>query len=174
MEVAFSTGAVHARDRLDYWRAEASKAYVEHDFESHVGRNFQGVIRVGGVGPIGLSVFDCNACSVLHTRRTIGFSPDDCLIVSVQSTGGTLVHQDGRDARTRRGDIYLTDPRRPFTLDVLPNSSTLAAIVPRRELEYRLGNPSMLMARPIPGGRATAALASGFLNMLAQQASSIE
>lgn len=170
MPVVFSTWKVHARDRLDYWREEASRAYVEHDFESRVGRNFRGVIRAGSIGPLGLSVFDCNACLVLHTGRCVKRSADDSLIISVQSTGGTLVHQDGRDTRTNTGDLYLIDPRRPFSLEVMPNSSTLAAIVPRRELEARLGNVSGLTALPVCGRGPIASLASGFLAMLTRHA----
>jgi hypothetical protein len=36
MQTIFSTGKVHPRDRLTYWRDEASKSYVEHDFSSSV------------------------------------------------------------------------------------------------------------------------------------------
>ena len=37
MQVVFSTDKVHPRDRFAYWREEASKAFVMHDFSSSVG-----------------------------------------------------------------------------------------------------------------------------------------
>ena len=45
MQTVFTTDKVHPRDRLTYWRDEASKAYVVHDFSSNVGRSFRGIIR---------------------------------------------------------------------------------------------------------------------------------
>ena len=42
MQIVFSTDKVHPRDRFSYWRDEASKAFVTHDFSSSVGRAFRG------------------------------------------------------------------------------------------------------------------------------------
>jgi hypothetical protein len=50
MKTAFSATSVHACDRLAYWREEASKAYVAHDFSTRVGRGFRGEIRVASLG----------------------------------------------------------------------------------------------------------------------------
>jgi hypothetical protein len=40
MKLLFSTAAVHPRDRLAYWREEATKAFVRHEFSTKRGRNF--------------------------------------------------------------------------------------------------------------------------------------
>ena len=60
MKTAFSTTRVHARDRLAYWREEASKVYVAHDFSTRVGRGFHGEIRVASLGSVDLAAFECD------------------------------------------------------------------------------------------------------------------
>ena len=40
MKLLFSTAAVHPRDRLAYWREEATKAFVRHEFNPKSGRDF--------------------------------------------------------------------------------------------------------------------------------------
>ena len=50
----------------------------------------------------------------------------------------TSVYQDGRDAVTIPGDVYLLDPRRPFALNV-GRTRSLVLKVPRWEVQARLG-----------------------------------
>ena len=55
MKTAFSTTNVHARDRLSYWREEATKVYVAHEFSTPVGCNFNGEIAVASLGKVDLA-----------------------------------------------------------------------------------------------------------------------
>lgn len=64
MQTVFTTSKVHPRDRLTYWRDEASKAFVMHDFSSSVGRSFRGVIRAGSLDVLSLSLFESDAAAI--------------------------------------------------------------------------------------------------------------
>lgn len=175
MGLVFSTEAVHTRDRLDYWLSAASKAFVEHKFETPVGRAFRGVIRGTSVGTVKLSSFQCDEASVSHTKRCVRRLADDDLIVARQVRGKGVLHQDGRTAvLANPGDLVLLDPRRPFTSDVGPNHQSLTIKVPRQEMEARLGDLSSVTARAICVDQPIVSLASGFFDMLAQRATSLE
>jgi hypothetical protein len=52
MRVLFSTSKVHPRDRLAFWREEACKAFVAHEFTTTVGRNFNGEISATAQRPV--------------------------------------------------------------------------------------------------------------------------
>jgi AraC family transcriptional regulator, positive regulator of tynA and feaB len=121
MKTAFSTARVHARDRLAYWREEASRIYVAHEFNTPVGRSFNGEISVATLGSINLAAFMCDECLV---------ADDDDVLLCRQVQGGMTVRQDGRDAATAPGDVYLLDPRRPFTLNLRPKGRSLVFKVP--------------------------------------------
>ncbi len=174
MQVAFSTSTVHARDRLDYWREEAARAYVAHDFDTPLGRSFQGVIRAGSLGALGLSLFECDECLVQRTHRCLRSAADDDLLIGRQTAGRMSLHQDGRDGETGVHDIFLLDPRRPFSLSVGPRSRSLVVKVPRWELQARLGDVSALTAMPLSGSGPVTALASGFLGLLASRVDAVD
>jgi AraC family transcriptional regulator, positive regulator of tynA and feaB len=166
MKTVFSTNKVHPRDRLTYWRDEASKAYVVHDFSSSVGRSFRGIIRAGSLDVLSLSHFESDACTVKRTQHCLRQDADDDLLVCMQTAGGMIVHQDGRDAVLTVNDMVLIDPRRPFRLSIGTDNGSLVVKVPRGELQGRFGDVTSLTARTISGRPPAAALASGFLAML--------
>lgn len=174
MRVAFSTGSVHARDRLDYWRSEASKVYVEHEFDTPVGRSFHGEIRSASVAEMGIACFDCDPAIVGYTARCIRQARDDDVIISRQIRGSILQEQDGRVLRSRPGDLWLIDPRRPFRCEIRPDTSSICLRIPRHELEARLGDISRFTARAVSGDKPIASLASGFIDLIARQSSSID
>lgn len=166
MKVVFSTSSVHARDRLDFWREEATKAVVAHEFNTAVGRSFQGQIRAASLGPLALALLDHDACAVEHTERCIRRNSDDDLLLQMALGGGTALRQDGRDADAKRNDMYILDPRRPFSLRMRASARMLVVKIPRWELQARLGDVTALTARPITRSKPIGALASGFLAML--------
>ena len=166
MQIVFSTGKVHPRDRLTYWREEASKVFVAHDFSSSVGRSFRGSIRAGSLDVLGLSLFESDAAAIERTQRCLRQDADDDLLVCMQTAGRMTVHQDGRDAVLAVNDMVLIDPRRPFSLSIETGHGSLVVKVPRRELQARFGDVTSLTARTISGRQPAAALASGFLAML--------
>jgi len=174
MKVVFTTDAVHVRDRLDYWQDEATKAYVEHEFGTSAGRSFQGTIRAASMGTLNLSLFECDACLVQRTQRCLKSAADDDVLLCVQVGGSITLHQDGRDMVKKAEDIFILDPRRPFTLDCSPDTRSLVVKTPRWEVQARLGEISALTAHPIARDSAVAPLASGFLTMLAARTDAID
>jgi len=173
MKTAFSTNSVHARDRLAYWRDEACKSYVPHEFSTPVGRKFNGKISVGTLGNVGLAAFEADECHVSRTPRALASADDDEVLLCRLTAGRMTAHQDGRDVVATPGDVYLLDPRRPFTLEV-GGASSLVLKVPRVEMEARLGDLAAFTALALPRGQATSALASDFLSMAVERADDID
>ena len=166
MQTLFSTDKVHPRDRLTYWREEASKAFVVHDFSSSVGRSFRGIIRAASLDVLSLALFESDAATVKRTQQCLRRDADDDLLVCMQTAGSMTVHQDGRDAVLAVNDMVLIDARRPSSLSIGTGHGSLVVKVPRGELQGRLGDVTTLTARAINGRQPAAALASGFLAML--------
>ncbi len=174
MKVVFSTSAVHARDRLDYWRHEASKVAVAHDFSSRMGSTFQGRIRNGMLGVLSLSLLEHNACAVRRTDRYIKHGCEDGLLLSLLLDGSLVLNQDGREATVRPNELYVLDSSRPFSIDVASSLRLLLVRVPRWELQSRLGDVKAVTARPISPSAPIASLASGFMTMLPARVDSLD
>jgi AraC family transcriptional regulator, positive regulator of tynA and feaB len=174
MKIVFSTDDVHARDRLEFWHEHASKAAVPHEFDSRVGRSFNGSISMGKLGALDLSLIESDPCEVRRTNDYIARATHDDLLLNLQLAGGLVLHQDGRDAATQPNDLFLLDARRPFFVDVRHSIRVLLVKIPRWELQGRLGDMSLLTARPINAGEPIAALAAGFLAMLPKRISAFD
>jgi AraC family transcriptional regulator, positive regulator of tynA and feaB len=173
LKLVFATNRVHVRDRLSYWREEASKMYVAHEFATGVGRSFEGTIRAGSVGMLSIAHFACDPCTVERTADCLTRDDDEDVLIGLQLVNRMGLHQDGRDALASTGSIYLMDARRPFSLDV-PAGGSLVFKVPRWTLQDRLGDITALTALPISYRRPEAALASDFLKLLAERADAID
>ena len=95
MKLLFSTAAVHPRDRLAYWREEATKAFVRHEFSTKSGRNFSGQISAGSLGKLQITGFQSDPCSIARTERCLRSATDDDVLLCRQM-GASSAHQDGR------------------------------------------------------------------------------
>ncbi|QXX76057.1 helix-turn-helix domain-containing protein [Methylovirgula sp. HY1] len=166
MQTYFSTFDIHPRDRVEYWRNAASRAFVELDCRTSIGLKFYCVIRRGNLGPLSLSVVETNACEVRRTKREIARTRSDDLLISVQLEGTVFLCQDGREARLDAGDFSLYDASRPYLLKVNPGTRQLVVQVPRELLERRLGSSAAFTARTAKFAAPVAGLASDFLSLL--------
>jgi AraC family transcriptional regulator, positive regulator of tynA and feaB len=173
MQIVFSTASVHPRDRLDYWREEATKAFVTHQFSTKSGRKFSGQISASSLGQLRIVAVQADPCTVARTERCLKSAGDDELLLCRQM-GCSSAHQDGRDAGSGPGDIYLLDPRRPFSIEVGSTTNGLIFKVPRAEFEARLGNIARYTALALSPNLPVAALASDFLCMVANRADAID
>jgi AraC family transcriptional activator of tynA and feaB len=166
LKVVFDTSRVHERDRLAYWRDEAAKAYVAHEFSTSVGRGFNGKIRAGAIGGLELAHFSCDECAVRRTTTCLKSATDDDILIGMPLTGRILVHQDGRDSIAAAGSIYFLDPRRPFSFEIRHGIQSMVLKVPRVELQARVGEIGALTARPLTNRNPERALVSSFIDML--------
>jgi AraC family transcriptional regulator, positive regulator of tynA and feaB len=147
---------------------------VAHEFSTPVGRNFHGEISVASIGDVDLAAFQCDEARVVRSQRCLRGANDDDVLLCRQISGSVTVHQDGRDAASHPGDMYIVDPRRPFALGVVSKTHALVFKIPRSELQARLGEITSFTASPITRSRSVAALASDFLKMIAMQADGID
>jgi AraC family transcriptional activator of tynA and feaB len=174
MKVISSTSKVHPRDRLAYWREEAAKTFVAHDFSTPHRQNFDGEISVASLGNVKLAAFRCDAARAVHSERHLRSANDDDVHLFRHSSGRMTVHQDGRDVAARSGDVYILDPRRPFTIGIASKAEAIVFKIPRSELQARLGEIGSYTATLLPRTEPITALASEFLAMLEARADAID
>ena len=173
MKLLFSTNIVHPRDRLAFWREEAIKVFVRHEFSTHVGRKFYGEISVASLGGVDLTRMTADSCTVDRTPRCLKGATDDDVLLFRKISGGLTPAQDGRDVSAGSGDVFFLDPRRPFAFRTLPNTQGLVFKIPRSELQARLGDVANFTSTLLPRV-PIASLASEFLLMIAERADVIE
>ena len=173
MKKLFSTAAVHARDRFDYWHSVASKVIVPHDLRPADRLNFTGDIEGGMIADITLVAHENSAMSVSRREHHIARQDTSDLFMCRQSRG-TVTLEQNHEALLQPGDMVLLDPRLPFSARFSSGSRFLIAMVPRKELEARIGNAGNMVSRALSPLKGVNALTSSFLEMLPSQAGSLD
>ncbi len=170
----FSTEDVHPRERLNYWREVATRGYVEHEFTPEHGQAFSGTVSLTSLPGLGLTAFDADAARVIRTERNAARADDSDLLLCMHQSGEFTASQDGRDLTIAAPTLFLLDPLRPFTLELRTRCRNVIVKVPRAMLDARVGNSAELTARPVDQTRGIDVLAMRFLDLLPEQAESLD
>jgi AraC family transcriptional regulator, positive regulator of tynA and feaB len=166
MATTFSTDDVHPRDRLAYWREVATKGFARHTFRPTDPMNYDGAVRLGFLGELGVADFECDPGEVSRSANEISSSDGDDLLICAQIDGEGDATQDGRRGVVNGGSFCLLDTRRPFRTNIYRRTRSVIVQVPRQKLDVRLGPITSLTAHTMDGQKALPALAAGFLARL--------
>lgn len=170
----YSTQGIHPRERLSYWREVATLGYVEHDFHPADGASFSGQVHTSTLPGMGLAAFEVDPAHVSRSERSAARSDSNDLLICMQCTGRASVYQDGNHATFDGRALYLLDPMRPFDTMLNTRSSNIVVKIPRGMLEARVGTTAGMTARPITAETGIGALTMGFLELLPEQAESLD
>jgi AraC family transcriptional regulator, positive regulator of tynA and feaB len=166
VKTVFSTADVHQRDAFDYWHEILCKKVVRHDCTPERRQTFRAELQSTSLADIDLVYYESSPMLNDVTVRHVGDANADQLLVRRQIAGMFVVEQDGREAVLEAGDITLLDPRRPMRGKYLSGSRQLVLMVPRRQLEARIGDVRQAIARSIKPSQAEHGLTSVYLAML--------
>ena len=153
MELAFSTAAVHPRDRFAFWHAVTSERIADHDSWSPERENFAAELSIGRVGPLGIVTSrNSPVRATCSTRQAARSDPNEILLFCALA-GRILLEQSDRRVAVDAGSLLCLDPRIAHTMDCPDQSSMVILQVPRMELEARLGLNLDVAARCITPSR---------------------
>jgi AraC-like DNA-binding protein len=152
MQSLFSTSKVHPRDRFAYWHDVACKSIVFHDSEPDSRQTFQGELRSGLLGSLGLVIFENSPMNVSRTPLHIAHANTDDVLICRQDVGLLTLEQGNRELTLQSGEVALLDSRLPYTARFAGSSRTLVVKLPRRSLKARVGDTRDLTALPMAGG----------------------
>jgi AraC family transcriptional activator of tynA and feaB len=166
VKTVFSTADVHQRDAFDYWHEMLCKSVIRHDCTPEHRQTFCAKLQSTPLADIDLVYYESSPMQNVVTLRHVGHTNPAQLLVRRQVAGAFVVEQDGREAVLEAGDITLLDPRRPMRGKYLSGSRQLVLMVPRRQLEARVGDVRQAIARSIKPSQAEHGLTSAYLAML--------
>lgn len=176
MKKLFSTSGVHARDRFDYWHSVARKTIVPHDLHSEVRLEFVGEIEEGTIADLKLVSHENSSMSVSRRKPHIARHENShqLLFMCRQSRGTLKLEQEGREALLQPGDMVLLDPRLPLLAEFSSDTRFLIVMMPRRELEARVGDTRDMFSRALKPDKGVNGLTSCFLQALPSQANGLD
>jgi len=160
----WSTDAVPAQQRLDYWVGAITEGFLAMD-ASGSRQGFHGELRSAPLERVGVNWVQAAPQQVWRTPRGIARSGGDQFFYLLGNMEAPwTVAQDGREALMRPGAFVLVDSRRPYRFGFDCGPTTVSLELPLDWVTRWLAEPELHTARPFrpdaPGwGAALAAFA---------------
>ncbi len=148
MKVQYTTQAVDAPRRFEYWNDVVCRHCLVADSDIARGQAFDGEMGVSSIGMVGMAIM---ASQMHHWRRDahhIRADPDDDLWLAFMASGEGYLAQQGRQTTLQSGGMVLYDGARPFEFAMGPEKIYLARL-PRKSLLSRCPEAEHMTAQLI-------------------------
>ncbi|WP_265566362.1 helix-turn-helix domain-containing protein [Streptomyces hygroscopicus] len=172
MAVVLSTESVPPGDRLAYWHDVVWRTFVPLDVAAPQGEPFFGAVTTEQLGQLQISTVDAEPEQVRRSRRLIAGSPDEYMLVGLQSRGTGVVVQDGRVARLEPGEFALYDTTLPYTLHFPERFEMIVFQMPRQAMRLPECDLRRITGVTIGPDQGLAALVVPLLSRLSAEAGS--
>lgn len=117
-----------------------------------------------------LSVIHSNAISIQRLPQEPSEISHDAYFAVILLAGEYLLEQNGREVFLKPGDITIYDATRPHRIHCPKSFSKLIVSIPRQLMHDKLPGVEHCTARKVDGGLGLGAIASGFVQSVANQA----
>ncbi|WP_025810134.1 helix-turn-helix domain-containing protein [Pseudomonas chlororaphis] len=149
MSIQFNTDSVAPKERSAYWQEVVCNTFVPLECQLSAPEEFQGSIQACRLGDLSLVDVNAHQQTVVRDTRSIGYSDDEYMLVSLAREGRSRVTQEGREANLEAGDFAIYDTRRPYRLLFDGAFRQTVVQIPRASLQRRVGHLEYLTALPM-------------------------
>jgi AraC family transcriptional activator of tynA and feaB len=164
--ISVTTDGVPRRERAEFWADLVSRHVTPMRIEPAGKQALRGEIHVRLIGDLGVAQVAGLGVQALHTGAQIARARDHVYAACVHLEGEARITRRGETIALRQGDIFITDSRHEFTLDLERPWRHLVIALPTRWLDSRVTRPESLPGAVLhdhPLARLWASyLASGF------------
>ncbi|HEX7864727.1 MAG TPA: helix-turn-helix domain-containing protein [Variovorax sp.] len=165
----WSTDAVPAAQRLDYWVGAVCEGFLEMDVTSPAAASFGATLESAQLGPIVVNQVRGSAQDVYRTRRAIAHSRNNYFYLLCKTDSAWVAVQDGRSARLLPGDAVLVDSRRLYEFHLLQSADTISLELPTAWVDAWIPDARDQVARRIDGQSGWGAVLCSFVRQLSPE-----
>ncbi|MET9968388.1 helix-turn-helix domain-containing protein [Streptomyces sp. NPDC006356] len=133
-------------------------------------QSFEGTLWANDLGYVRVLSMQADPMRLSRTAQLVTAAPDDRLALAVQVSGTAELHQDGRNATLRPGELALCDIRRPFFLDQRQPFRLHLVRVPEQALGLSGTRAQQMTGRAFPTSEGVAALLGPLVSALVAEA----
>lgn len=169
----WSTDAVPAAQRLDFWVGAICEGFLEMSATSPVASRFGASLESAPLGPIGVHRVRGSAQDVYRTRRAIAHSRENFFYLLCKTDGAWSAGQAGHSARLLPGDVVLVDSRQCYEFHFPVCADTVSLELPTRWVESWLADPARHLGRRIDGGSGWGRVLSHFMVQLSPETAAL-
>lgn len=164
--VSVTTDSIPTRERAEFWADLVSRHVTPMRIEPAGKLALHGQIQARVIGELGVAQVSGRGVHAVHTGPHIARARGHVYAACVHLEGEARITRRGEAVALRRGDIFVTDSRHEFTLDLERPWRHLLITLPTSWLDSRVARPESLpsaVLRDHPLARLWAShLAAGF------------
>lgn len=140
---AITTDTVPVRDRLGFWADLISRHVNPMRFEAAGDHRFRGCVATRVIAGLAISAVSGQGIQALHGRSEIARTDRHFHVACVHLGGEAQITHRDETVDLMRGDVFLTDSRRQFTLGLERPWKHLVVALPAHWLDGRVTRPEL-------------------------------
>jgi AraC-like DNA-binding protein len=164
--ISMTTDSVPPRERADFWTDLVSRHVTPMRIEPAADQFVRGEVQARVIGSLGVAQVSGRGVHASHARSEIARSREHLYAACVHLEGEASIARRGERVALRRGDVFITDSRHEFSLDLERPWRHLLITLPIHWIDSRVARPEQVsgaILRDHPLSRLWAShLASGF------------
>ena len=165
--ISMTTDSVLPRERAEFWTDLVSRHVTPMCIEPAGEQPLSGEVQVRVIGDLGVAQVSGRGVHASHTRVQIARTRGHLYAACVHLDGEARISRRGEQIALQKGDVFITDSRHEFTLDLERPWRHLLITLPTQWIDGRVTRPDLLSGAVLHGhplARLWAShLASGFM-----------
>lgn len=165
--ISMTTDSVLPRERADFWTDLVSRHVTPMCIEPAGEHPLRGAVEVRIIGDLGVAQVCGRGVRARHTRVQIARTSGHQYAACVHLDGEARIKRRGEQIALQKGDVFITDSRQEFTLDLERPWRHLLITLPTQWIDGRVTRPDLLSGAVLRGHSLACLwashLASGFM-----------
>lgn len=141
---SMTTDSVLPQERAEFWADLVSSHVTPMRIEPAGALPLHGEIQVRLIGDLGIAHVSGAGVQALHTRAQVARAGGHLYAAGVHVAGEARLNRRGEQIALQRGDVFITDSRQEFTLDLDQPWQHLLVTLPTEWLDSRVARPELL------------------------------
>lgn len=142
--ISMTTDSVLPRERAEFWTDLVSRHVTPMCIEPVGQQPLRGEVLARSVGDLWVTQVSGVGVQALHRHAQIARTRDHFYAACVHLDGDARISRRGEQIVLRRGDVFITDSRHEFTLDLERPWRQLVIALPTHRIDSQVSRPELL------------------------------
>src|SRR6476659_6713274 len=149
--ISMTPASVLPRERADFWTDLVSRHVTPMFIEPAGEQPLRGAVQARIIGNLGVAQVCGRGVRAAHTRVQIARTSGHLYAAGVHLDGEARINRRGEQIALQKGDVFITDSRKEFTLDLERPWRHLLITLPTQWIDGRVTRPDLLSGAVLHG-----------------------
>jgi AraC-like DNA-binding protein len=142
--IAMTTDSVGPQERVEYWEDLVARHVTPMRIEPSGRSPLRGAVQAQVIGNVTVAEVSGYGIKASHTRAEVAHTTNHLYAACVNLDGDAQIKRRGEQITFQKGDVFITDSRHEFTLDLERPWRHLVVSLPTHWIDSRVTRPDLL------------------------------